>query len=196
MPIGPGGQRQDNTDWHRRALTAGGAGLWEWDHRRESARLCAGAAEMLAGDAVLAWHELPLHEALSRVHADDVARLRARLRDARHPSSIQIGPCRVNGTGGARTILLRGHTRPGVDGQPGHTMGIVVDVTEGPAMQTGWHAGQAEGALDEAAHHAIAAFNAIRATGLTSLTAPARALLLAIGRELASPSRSGGGWTH
>ncbi len=186
MSLGAGGQRRNRSDWEKTSLLAGGAGLWEWDHRNTALTLCTGAAMILTGDAKLAWHDLPLGAALARVHADDLEFVSEKLSGAIYPLSAQLAQFRVYGQPkGIRRILMRGRTRLDGDGTPDTTMGVVIDITDADFSEDEWFVARAD-ALDEAAQHGLAAYNAIQASGITSLMAPARALLLEIGREIAA----------
>lgn len=169
---------------------AGGAGLWEWDHRASVARLCDGAALLLAGSTRVAWRDLPLPDALANVHPDDVDRLHTTLQGMTYPTSAQLGQFRIgNRPRIAQRVLMRGRTQLAEDGEPGITRGVVIDITDTELTQDEWFSHPYADATDEAAHHAIAAYNAIQATGNLVLIAPARALLLAIGREIAARMR-------
>ncbi|GJD35193.1 hypothetical protein [Methylobacterium aerolatum] len=180
--------KPDNVaDWLRDAILAGEAGLWRWDHRRTTVQLCTGAAHMLAGDHTLAGRELPLDAAFSELHPSDLERLRlivdTTARGFRsHSRQFHI----VFGQAGGRKLLLRGRTQHGAEGEPVATLGVIVDTTEAQAAEDEWFSTLTNDTLDEAAHHGLAAYNAIHATGLASLIAPARELLLAIGREIAA----------
>jgi hypothetical protein len=194
MPPDADGQRPDGTSWHRLALRAGGAGLWEWDHRRRVARLCSVASELLTGDISLAWRELPLPAAFAKIPADDVARLGRQLSAVVHAASAPLGQYTVRSADGEpRRVLLKGCPLFGADGKPTHVLGVVVDVTDLDAAED-WSIGPQDDALDEAAHHMLAAYNAIRATNNPALLATARSLLFAIGRAIAGAQR--GGRTH
>ncbi len=194
MPLGADGQRPDGTSWHRLALRAGGAGLWEWNHRRRVARLCSVASELLTGDISLAWRELPLNDAFAKIPSDDVARLGRQLSAVVHASSVPLGQYTFHSTDGeARRVLVRGCPLFGADGAPTHVLGVVVDVTDLDAAED-WSIGPRDDALDEAAQHMLAAYNAIRATDNPALIASARSLLFAIGRAIAGAQ--GGRQTH
>lgn len=197
MPQGEEDQVFDAVRWQKLALSSADAGLWEWDHRRDTVRLCTGAAVLLAGDTALAWRDLSLEDALARVHADDIGQLRVRLSMVAYPSSVQIGRYRVHaGANGTRRVLLRGRTYLGAGGEPSVTMGVVFDITETEPDDEGASIGPGADHLDRAAHHGIAAYNAIRASGVATLLSPARALLLAIGQEIASGLKFKGGRLH
>lgn len=190
MPGNVGGTQPPRSDWPKFPLMAGGAGLWEWDHRAAVARLCDGAALLLAGSARLAWRDLPLPDALANVHPDDVDRLHTTLQDMTYPRSAQLGQFRIGSQPRtAQRVLMRGRTQLAENGEPGITRGVVIDITDAELAQEEWFSRPYTDATDEAAHHAIAAYNAIQATGNTVLIAPARALLLAIGREIATRMR-------
>lgn len=186
MSLGAGGQRRTRPDWQKTSLLAGGAGLWEWDHRNAVLKLCTGAAVILTGDATLAWHDLTLEAALARVHADDLEFVSEKLSSAVYPLSAQLAQFRVCGEPqGLRRVLMRGRTRLDGDGAPRSTMGVVIDITDADLTENEWFVARAD-ALDEAAQHGLAAYNAIQASGIASLMAPARALLLELGREIAA----------
>lgn len=191
MPPGTDGQRPDGTSWHRLALRAGGAGLWEWDHRRRVARLCSVASELLTGDIALAWRELPLADAFAKVPAEDVAQLDRKLSALVHAANVPLGQYSIrSGNGESRRVFVRGCPLFGADGTPTHVLGVVVDVTDLDAAVHG-SMGPRDDALDEAAHHMLAAYNAIRATDNPLLLASARALLFAIGRAIAGTQGNG-----
>jgi hypothetical protein len=187
MPPDAEGLRPDGTSWHRLALRGGGAGLWEWDHRRRVARLCSVASELLTGDISLAWRELALPDAFARIPAVDVARLGRQLSAVSHASSAPLGQYTIRSADGEpRRVLVRGCPLYGADGTPTHVLGVVVDVTDLDAAED-WFIGPRDDALDEAAHHMLAAYNAIRATDNPALLASARSLLFAIGCAIAGP---------
>ncbi|MCJ2012218.1 PAS domain-containing protein [Methylobacterium sp. J-076] len=169
------------------ALAAAGIiGTWEWDHRRQIARYCAGAAELLAGDASLAGHDLAMSEALAGVHTDDVAWLRSQMRQSVSAPDIRIREHRVNSSKqGVRRVLCRGRTYYDESGSRTFTLGIVIDITEVEADGRRRFARGINGPLDDAAEHGVAAYEAIEATGLRYLLKPARELLMALGREIA-----------
>ncbi|KST56997.1 hypothetical protein AO398_26230 [Methylobacterium sp. GXS13] len=87
---------------------------------------------------------------------------------------------------GVRRVLCRGRTFFDTQGNATTSIGIVIDITE---LEADGHrrfgAGDDEGLLHAAADHGVAAYEAIEATALPSLLQPARALLMAIGREIA-----------
>jgi hypothetical protein len=180
-PSHSGEQRRD------RALAAAGiVGTWEWDHRRQTARYCVGAAELLAGDASLAGRDLSLVDALAGVHTDDVAWLRSQMRQAVSAPDVRIREHRVNSNvHGVRRVLCRGRTYYDEAEQRTFTLGIVIDITDVEADGRRRFTRGADGPLDDAAEHGVAAYEAIEATGLQSLLQPARALLMALGREIA-----------
>ncbi|MCJ2121114.1 PAS domain-containing protein [Methylobacterium sp. J-077] len=169
------------------ALAAAGiVGTWEWDHNKKVARYCESAAELLAGDAGLAGRDLSMTEALAGVYTDDVAWLRSQMRQAVSGSDVRIREHRVcSERHGVRRVLCRGRTYFDEQGRPTYTMGVVIDITEVEADGRRRFIRGADGPLDDAAEYGVAAYEAIKATGLPHLLVPARALLMAIGREIA-----------
>ncbi|WP_152997645.1 hypothetical protein [Methylobacterium sp. GXS13] len=171
-----------------RALAAAGVvGTWEWDHRRKVARYSRGAAELLAGDAELAGRDLAPEEALAGVYDDDVAWLRSQIHQGMKGPGVAVREHRVRSQQhGVRRVLCRGRTFFDTQGNATTSIGIVIDITE---LEADGHrrfgAGDDEGLLHAAADHGVAAYEAIEATALPSLLQPARALLMAIGREIA-----------
>ncbi|WP_139234325.1 hypothetical protein [Methylobacterium pseudosasicola] len=144
------------------------------------------AAELLAGDASLAERELSMTEALAGVHTDDVAWLRSQILQAGSAPDVRIREHRVNSNAhGVRRVLCRGRTYYDGAGQRTFTLGIVIDITDVEADGRRRFTRGANGPLDDAAEHGVAAYEAIEATGLRHLLEPARALLMAIGREIA-----------
>ena len=186
MSLGAGGQRPNGKDWQKTSLLAGGAGLWEWDHRNAVLKLCIGAATILTGDPALAWHDLTLDAALARVHADDLDLISTKLIGAVYPLSAQLAQFRVcRAPRGIRRVLMRGRTRLDGEGAPKSTMGVVIDITDTDIIEDEWYVARAD-ALDEAAQYGLATYNAVQASGIASLMGPARALLLEIGRQIAA----------
>lgn len=179
----PGCRLQNRRD---QALVAAGiVGTWEWDHNKKVARYCESAAELLAGNASLAGRDLSMSEALAGVYTDDVAWLRSQMRQAVSGSDVRIREHRVcSEQHGVRRVLCRGRTYFDVQGRPTFTLGIVIDITEVEADGRRRHADGPD-KLDAAAEHGVAAYEAIQAAEIEGLIAPARALLLAIGREIA-----------
>ncbi|MDP4027306.1 hypothetical protein Q8W71_32610 [Methylobacterium sp. NEAU 140] len=180
-------QPTDAWEWRKGALTAAGVlGLWEWDHRQGTARYCPGAAGLLAGDPEMAWRDLTPVDALTGVHADDAARLHERMGSAAGSDGIWADECRVRLEGnGSRRVLCRGKTYRDEDGTPLRTMGMLIDITAGPAEGDQLSSDVDRAALDHAAHHGIEVYEAIQASGVAHLLAPARLLLAAIGSEIA-----------
>lgn len=166
---------------------AGVVGTWEWDHRRKVARYSRGAAELLAGDAALAGRDLTPAEALAGVYDDDVAWLRSQMRRATKGAGVAVREHRVRSQQhDIRRVLCRGRTFFDAQGKATVSIGIVIDITE---LEADGHrrfgAGEDEELLHSAADHGVAAYEAIQAAGLSSLFKPARAFLMAIGREIA-----------
>ncbi|MDP4027286.1 diguanylate cyclase [Methylobacterium sp. NEAU 140] len=193
-------QPTDAWEWRKGALTAAGVlGLWEWDHRQGTARYCPGAAGLLAGDPEMAWRDLTPADALTGVHADDAARLHARMGSAAGSDGIWVDECRVRLNGdGSRRVLCRGQTYRDEDGTPLRTMGMLIDITGGSTAEDQSSAGSDSdrAALERAAEYAVATYEAIQASGVAHLLAPARLLLLAVGREIARVLPTGHGRSH
>lgn len=181
-----GSEYGDDQRRNRALVAAGIVGTWEWDHQRQVARYCPGAAELLAGDANLAGCDLNMTEALAGVYSDDLAWLRSQMRQSASAPNVRIREHRVHSAAhGIRRVLCRGQTYHDAAGQPVCTLGIVIDITEIDADGRRRFVRSADGPLDAAAEYGIAAYEAVEETGLRSLIQPARALLLAIGREIA-----------
>ena len=173
--------RQENS-----ALAAAGiVGTWEYDHRRQTMRYSPEAAALLAGDADLAHADLNPVQALAGVYTDDVAWLRTQMCRAASAPGVYIREYQVRSEGhGIGRVLCRGRTYFDADAKPTVTLGIVLDITEIEADGRSRHT-NGEGKLDAAAQYSVAAYEAVEATGIKALVTPARALLMAIGREIA-----------
>ena len=187
MPVGEIAHPQDERERRDHALAAAGiVGTWEWDHRRAVTRYCRDAAALLAGNADLAGCDLGPDEALANVFTDDVAWVRTQMRGAACAPGVVIREHRVrSGQHGVRRVLCRGRTYHDATGRATVTTGIVIDITEIEADGHERFGAEMGDALDRAAEHGVAAYEAIEATGLPHLLQPARMFLLAIGREIA-----------
>ena len=188
---------EDTEERRKRALIAGGVvGTWEHDHARDLIQYCAIGARLLAGDATLAWCDLDPVRALAGVYTDDQAALQTRKHRAVQASGVFIEEHRVRSAQDeVHRVLRRGRTYRDAEGRPTITTGVVIDITEIQADGFGRHT-VPDGALGRAADHGLAAYEAIQESGLRSLIRPARALLMAIGREIARGMPNGCGRSH
>ena len=175
---------EDRSEWRVQALmSAAVVGLWEWDHCRDTARYCSTAAKLLAGNVSRAWHELDPTEAFAGILTEDTVRLQEQMQNPSSRPDMRIREYRIRTRqDGTRQVLCRGRTSHDEDGNPIRTMGVVIDVTEIEIHKRG---SSVEDRLQSAAEHGLAAYEAVEASGMASLIQPARALLFAIGREIA-----------
>lgn len=113
----------------RLATVAGNIGLWEWDLQRRRAFYSTECKHQLGfsddeiGDRYAEWE--------SRIHPDDLAATKARLREAvRHPQRPYIAEHRMRHKDGSyRWVLARGRMETDARGKPLRLLGSHTDVT-------------------------------------------------------------------
>jgi hypothetical protein len=113
------------------ALRAAGViGIWETNGLAGLSVLDAGAAKLLAGDADLAGHPIPLETALRRTHSDDRDWVFERVRRAHRTGGPVSAEFRVlTETGQVRWLLNRGSLAPDETGAM-RGLGAYIDTTD------------------------------------------------------------------
>jgi hypothetical protein len=164
---------------------AGFVGIWNTDVPAGRSVLDAGAATLLAGNASLAGHPLPLDVALGQIHPEDrrwVFGKIGRVRQTGGPVSLEFRVLTV--TGEIRWILNRGCLAVDATGVL-QGRGAYIDVTDLYDRPAQSPAGAKPEHLEAAADHCIQAHAALERDGDSYLRMISGMLLLGIGRALA-----------
>lgn len=176
------------------ALQAAGLiGTWSTDVRAARSILDDGAAAMLAGDAALAGHPLPLEIALQRTHRDDRGWVFDRIRRVRRSGGPISAEFRVEtATNDVKWVLTLGTLAPDEAGEM-YGRGCYIDTTSSHAKPF-WQGGATNlpaaiplDALDPlivASDRSIEAHEAIIQTGDQTLLQASNAILWLLGRAL------------
>ncbi|WP_232631312.1 hypothetical protein [Methylobacterium sp. Leaf118] len=177
---------------------AGVVGAWEWDPATGRFVLDEGAAGLMAGDPRLAGDALLSDRATAGLEAADVARFLGEVRRAAEQDGAVLVELRLSGPPAAalrhpRRILCRGQIHRDGLGRPVRGEGTLVDAAavgnEARAL-LGLPEDAAGAAIDEAAGLLIAARQAIDASGNLKLRDLVDVVLLEVGREIASRTRT------
>ena len=182
-----------------RTLTeAGVVGTWEWDPATGRFLLDGGAAALMAGDSRLAGYALHSDRATAALDAPEIERLLGEVRRAAEEDGTILVELRLaeppaGSFAGPRRLLCRGRIHRDALDQPLRGEGTLVDVAEvGSEARAllGLPEDAAGAAIDEAAGLLIAARQAIDASGNLKLRELVDVLLLEVGREIASRTRT------
>ena len=176
-------------------------GVWEWDHVRHVVVYDRGAAGFLTGDPGLADRELRGETAMSAIHPYDRAWLKERTAQAVRSGGLILAEYRVvSEDGEVRWLLSRGRTDRTQAGEPTHTRGILIDITETREADDRYvleaRGGGDHTALEQAAEHAIALRQLLGTRVSAALRLIVDMMLLQIGREIARDRKSGGSKPH
>jgi hypothetical protein len=178
------------------ALSASDVGVWEWEVRRDNVRLDAAAATLFGIPSPIALRGLPIRQVIDTVHPHDLPAFRGRIARVVREGGLFVAEYRtVPMPGDVRWILARGRFEATAGGRGARGRGIVIDITEnrqdGDAEDRAFFeradAAAQGGALEQAAGHALAAYNALKELGSSAQDAQTAAQLLlhTVGRQLA-----------
>ena len=179
------------------ALSASNVGVWDWDVHRDKVRLDAAAATLFGIPSSVARSGLPIRQVIDTVHPHDLPAFRGRIARVVREGGLFLAEYRTVPTpGDVRWVFARGRFEGTDEGRGTCGRGIVIDITEN--TQDGGAEDRAfferadtaaqGGALEQAAGHALAAYNALKELGSSAQDAQTAAQLLlhTVGRHLAN----------
>ena len=135
------------------ALAAARTGVWDWDIGEDRVIYCSVVARLFGLPGTASWTGLPIARLVERLHPEHRPVFAARMERARARDwLIDVSYRTVPAEGVEYDVLVRGRYDLDLDGAPVHARGLVIDMT-------------ADGPLDQAVEHAIAARRAVDAMG-------------------------------
>ena len=165
---------------------------WDWDIVLGSVVYDAGAAQLLASDAMLADQKLYGVSTIAAVHPADHEWLIEHVQRAIRAEGLMLAEYRVIDMDGAvRWLLSRGRTYHDDQGRPVRSRGIIIDITEMHGTGERYLVSSVmtpEAPLDRAAEAAIGMKRMLGPDVPAEVSASVDLLLISLGRAIARAS--------